>query len=109
MLIHIAHYHKNLMKSFFKSIIPCSKNDIMEVLKKQEYMIQYQKDILERLCNLEHTITDGKMKEVLERLSNIEEEMIVRMSHIEEKEEDIIKNIGSSSDRKIRIKLFGSE
>ena len=97
------------MKSFFRSIIPCSKNDLEMVLEKQDCMIQYQKEILERLCNLEHTMVDGQMKEVLERLSNIEEEMVVRLSHIEEKEENLMQNIGGKGDQKIRIKLFGGE
>lgn len=100
---------ENLMKAFLKSLIPCSKSDIALVIHRQESMLQDQKEILERLCNLEHMLVDGQMREALERLCNIEEEMVVRLSHIEEKEDDLMQNAGGTVDRKIRIKLFERE
>ncbi|MBE5980976.1 MAG: hypothetical protein E7249_17920 [Paenibacillaceae bacterium] len=116
------------MINFLKKIIPCSKRDIILVYEKQEGILQGQKDInerlcdleqvikdchiketYERLCNLEQVLVDGQMKETLERLRNIEDEMVVRLTHIEEKEDNLMQNSGNIEDRKIRIKLFGGE
>lgn len=58
------------------------------------------KETLERLCNLEHILVDGQMKEALIRLQNIEKEMVVRLQNIEDKTNE------HTADRKIRIKLF---
>lgn len=78
-----------------------------EVLERLQNIENETKETLERLCNLERVIVDGQMPETLERLRNIEDEMGERLSHIEEKEDWLMQNMGIREERRIRIKLFG--
>lgn len=104
------------MNMFIKRFLPASKRNAEVILKRCDEIEKTQKDILlllreqnNRLCSLERVLVDGQMKEALVRLQNIEQEMVERLRHIEEKEESIMEKAGSMATGTLRIKVSKSD
>lgn len=100
------------MNMFLKRFLPASKRNAEVILERYDEIEKTQNDILtllreqnDRLCNLERVLVDGQMKEALVRLQNIEQEMIERLSHIEEKEELIMEKENNTASGTLRIKV----
>lgn len=90
---------------FLKRFLPASKRNAEVILKRCDEIEKMQNDINDRLCNLERVLVDGQMKEALVRLQNIEQEMVERLSHIEEKEELIMEKENNTATGTLRIKV----